>query len=106
MIRTYDKLIRDGIPAIIEKGGGSCRVRRLEPEEYRQRLEQKLDEELEEYLQSGQMEELADLLEVMMALVQARGESWQQLEAVRQEKRLQRGGFEQRLLLQQVDDGQ
>lgn len=105
MIRTYDKLIRDGIPAIIEKGGGSCRVRKLEPPEYRKRLEQKLGEELEEYLQSGQLEELADLLEVMMALVQARGESWQQLEAVRQEKRLQRGGFDRRLLLQQVDDG-
>ena len=98
----YDKLVRDQIPQIIRAGGNDCEIRVLEEEEYRQRLEQKLSEELSEYLQSGQLEELADLLEVMMALVKAKGSSWQELEDIRQDKFAQRGGFEKRLLLQSV----
>ena len=51
---------------------------------------------------SKSLEELADLLEVMRAVVQARGWTWEQLEQVRQEKPAQRGGFEKKILLKEV----
>lgn len=97
--QVYDKLVRDQIPQIIRTNGNSCEIRVLEDREYQKRLEEKLKEELSEYLESGQLEELADLLEVMMALVKAKGSSWQALEQIRTDKLAKRGGFEKKLLL-------
>ena len=69
---------------------------------YLQMLDVKLDEELAEYQESTSLEELADLLEVMRAVVKARGWSWEQLEQARQEKTAQRGGFEKKIFLKEV----
>ena len=98
----YHKLIRDRIPQIITASGGSCKTQILDGESYLLALEKKLSEELAEYQQSGELEELADLLEVMMALVRAKGSTWQELENIRLEKRSKRGGFEEKLLLKSV----
>lgn len=95
----YHKLVRDRIPQIIRAGGNDCETRRLEDGEYLQALEEKLTEELSEYRESGQLEELADLLEVMMALVKAKGSTWQDLEQIRLDKHAKRGGFAEKLLL-------
>ena len=54
---------------------------------------QKLGEELAEYRESGALEELADLLEVMEAVVTARGYTWQQLQDAKAEKKAARGGL-------------
>ena len=106
MIKTYHKLVRDKIPQIIEKTGSACITEELSEEAYLEMLEAKLNEELAEYQDSKSMEELADLLEVMMALVQAKGYSWQQLEQIRLEKREKRGGFVNRILLKQVTEAE
>lgn len=98
----YDKLVRDKIPQIIGSSGDHCETQVLEDGEYLRRLEEKLSEELTEYLQSGELEELADLLEVMMALVKAKGRTWQELEAISMDKHTRRGGFEEKLLLKSV----
>ena len=65
-------------------------------------LDAKLNEELSEYQESKSLEELADLLEVMRAVVNARGRTWEQLEQIRQEKAAKRGGFEKKILLKEV----
>ena len=65
-------------------------------------LDSKLAEELTEYQESKSLEELADLLEVMRAVVRARGWTWEQLEQVRQEKAARRGGFDEKILLKEV----
>lgn len=98
----YQKLVRDKIPQIIEENGGRCRVEVLDEQAYLAKLEEKLGEELAEYLQSKELEELADLWEVMDALVTAKGHTWQELSAIREEKRQKRGGFQDRLLLTEV----
>lgn len=67
-----------------------------------QMLDAKLTEELEEYQESRSLEELADLLEVLRAVVRARGWTWEELEQARREKAAQRGGFEKKLLLKEV----
>ncbi len=67
-------------------------------------LDTKLNEELLEYQESKSLEELADLLEVIHAIVIARGYSWNDLNALRQAKLKERGGFEKRILLVEVTE--
>lgn len=98
------KLVRDKIPQIIETSGKTCKTRILSQEEYIQRLDEKLDEELAEYQESKSLEELADLLEVMEAVVKAQGCSWEQLLRIKTEKKAARGGFEDRIILLEVSD--
>ena len=104
MYKKYDKLIRDKIPQIIESQGKTCVTEILSQEEYLQKLDEKLCEELAEYQQSKELEELADLLEVMEAVVLARGYTWEELLAVCDQKREARGGFQNRLCLKEVRD--
>lgn len=98
----YQKLVRDKIPEIIAATGKTCQTRILSREEYIAKLDEKLSEELAEYQESKSLEELADLLEVMQAAVKARGYTWNELLQVRDEKRAKRGGFEDRILLEEV----
>ena len=102
MTKVYQKLVRDRIPEIIEADGKTCVMETLSDSRYLEMLDAKLAEELAEYQESKSLEELADLLEVMRAVVQARGWTWGQLEQVRQEKAMQRGGFEKKILLKEV----
>ena len=99
---VYDKLIRDKIPEIIEQSGKKCIVEVMDNDTYIDYLDQKLNEELAEYQQDKSIEELADLLEVMYAVVVARGYSVAELERIRLEKSEKRGAFEKRLLLKSV----
>ena len=77
---TYNKLVRDKIPDIINaQKGTSCETRILDDSEYLQHLNTKLQEELTEYLESGNVEELADLEEVLRAVLDAKGVSYEEL---------------------------
>ena len=98
----HNKLVRDKIPHIIEASGKTCVTEVLSQEAYLIELDRKLNEELSEYQQSKLLEELADLLEVMDAVVKARGYTWEDLTRVRKEKRAARGAFDQRIYLKEV----
>jgi predicted house-cleaning noncanonical NTP pyrophosphatase (MazG superfamily) len=98
----YNKLIRDKIPDIIRKNGSEPILRVLEDETYKLALGKKLQEEVTEFGESGTIEELVDILEVIYALAAVQGVSPAQLEALRFKKAQERGGFEQRLLLIEV----
>ncbi len=100
--KVYNKLVRDKIPEIIEKSGKTCTVETLTDEKYIAMLNAKLTEELDEYQESKSLEELADLLEVMGAVVKARGYTWEELTKVRKKKLEERGGFEKKILLKEV----
>jgi predicted house-cleaning noncanonical NTP pyrophosphatase (MazG superfamily) len=67
--------------------------------EYRELLTEKLSEETEEYLESREPEELADILEVVLALAREVGLSPQALEELRREKAQVRGGFDNRIVM-------
>lgn len=96
---TYNKLVRDKIPAIIEAGGEIPHTRILEDEEYRRELERKLDEEVAEFHRDQNLEELADILEVVYGLASSLGHSREALDAVYDRKHEARGGFEERIYL-------
>ena len=101
-VAVYNKLVRDRIPEIIEKSGKSCVTRILGDDEYIKMLDTKLDEELNEYHKDQNIEELADLLEVIRACAMARGYSLQELETVRGQKAEERGAFSDRIMLVEV----
>ena len=91
------KLVRDKIPQIIEASGETPITRILERDEYLACLEAKLDEEVREFHESKEPEELADILEVVYALAEAHGCSRQQLLSIYESKNAARGGFEKRI---------
>ena len=98
----YYKLIRDRIPEIIRASGKTCITEVLSEEDYIRAIDAKLDEELAEYHKDQNLEELADLLEVIRAAAVARGYTIEQLEQVRAEKAAKRGGLEKKLYLKEV----
>ena len=100
--KAYHKLVRDRIPEIIEADGKISVYETLADEDYIHLLDQKLNEELAEYQESKSLEELADLLEVIQAVVKARGWTLEELEQVRADKASKRGGFEKKILLREV----
>ena len=98
----YNKLVRDHIPEIIEKSGDKCVIEILSEEKYLEMLDKKLDEELTEYHKEKNLEELADLLEVIYACTEARGYSLEDLENIRAFKAEYRGGFTKKILLKET----
>ena len=90
------KLVRDKIPQIIKADGKTPITRILNEEEYLRELDKKLNEEIAEYQADKSLEEMADVLEVLFAICEARGHSVEELMKVRNKKREKRGGFEQR----------
>lgn len=99
---TYDKAVRDLIPDIIRSAGKVCSVEQVSNSEFLELLHKKLVEEVSEYLEEPSLEELADIMEVLMAVVQLSGYTMAELEAERVAKAKSRGGFENRLLLKFV----
>ena len=91
------KLVRDKIPQIIAAAGKTPITRILSHQEYLEELDKKLNEEIAEYRADKSIEEMADVLEVLFAICQARGHSVEELMKVREEKRKARGGFEQKI---------
>ena len=103
-MKIYNKLVRDKIPEIIKASGAHCETKILTGLEYLDALEAKLDEELAEYHESGDIEELADLLEVIYAITQENGYSIQQLFCKRALKAERRGHFTKRIMLLSVEE--
>lgn len=100
----HNKLVRDKIPEIIENTGKTAYCHILTEDEYIAELDKKLNEECAEYQADKSLEELADMLEVMYAIAEARGYSVAELERVRAEKAEKRGGFKDRIFLERVDE--
>jgi predicted house-cleaning noncanonical NTP pyrophosphatase (MazG superfamily) len=100
---VYNKLVRDKIPQIIETTGKKASFKLLDDETYKQMLDKKLYEELEEYGQERDINELADLVEVVYAIVEQKGVSIEEFETIRIKKKEKRGGFKERLLLLEVE---
>lgn len=101
-MKKYNKLIRDKIPQIIEQDGKKCVVEKLNDESYIEHLNLKLGEELSEYLESESVEELADLVEVIYAILDFKNVSTSEFEKIRVEKVDKRGAFKKRLVLKEV----
>ena len=92
--RRDQKMVRDRTPEVDASVGLNLQYRVAATHERLSWLERKLVEEVGEYLQSGEVEELADIMEVLFALGEEHETTVEELDAVRRHKREQRGGFD------------
>jgi predicted house-cleaning noncanonical NTP pyrophosphatase (MazG superfamily) len=93
--RRTSKLVRDRILYIIRQNGREPIVRRLSGKAIVKALNEKLVEEHEEYIEAGSVEELADMIEVIISLAKKKDTSQEELLQLVEEKRTERGVFEQ-----------
>jgi predicted house-cleaning noncanonical NTP pyrophosphatase (MazG superfamily) len=100
--KTYNKLVRERIPEIIAADGRQCATEIMNDEEFRQALLVKLVEEAEEVVDAdaGDMvKEIADLYEVIDALLTAFDLNKETIFATQKKRHDERGGFEKRVKL-------
>ena len=88
-MKKYHKAIRDKIPEIIKKDGFSCNVETMSDEKFLVEMEKKLSEEVAEYQNDKNPEELADILEVIYRIAKLKGISKEQLEKIKVDNHLQ-----------------
>ena len=100
----YYKLVRDKIPEIIEASGKHAYISILSDEDYESFLERKLNEEVKEYQESKELEELADILEVIISLAKIKGFDFQDLVDLQTQKASEKGGFSKKILLKAVSE--
>jgi diadenosine tetraphosphate (Ap4A) HIT family hydrolase/predicted house-cleaning noncanonical NTP pyrophosphatase (MazG superfamily) len=100
---VYNKLIRDRIPEIIEKGGKNPIVHVASDTEYWKSLREKLKEEVLEFDKDSSMEEFADVLEVLNAIGNFKKFSREDVKKIKEEKAEKRGRFRKRLILDEVN---
>lgn len=103
-MKEYNKLIRDRIPEILEDAGKDYETTTVEGRDYLAALKDKLKEEVDEYREEEDVEELADILEVIEALLDWHDISREELEELRREKRKERGGFARGLYLLRAEE--
>jgi len=101
-MKVYNKLVRDLIPQIIEKSGKKFDIHIADDKEYGKLLEEKLQEEVSEYLEDKNLEELADILEVLVGLANQLGYTEEELFEKRKQKKFERGGFNDKVVLESV----
>jgi len=95
----YNKAIRDKIPEIIAESGKKYNLKQLNDESFLAEIEKKLIEEVNEYSKSKDVEELADLLEVIYRISELKGVSSDELDKIRIDKAEKRGKFASNLFL-------
>lgn len=104
-MKIFRKLVRDNVPEIIEKDGKKPITRVLDDKEYLTALENKLLEEVQELRSAKEdpEEEIADIYEVLDALIEARGFTKAGISAIQEKKRREHGGFSKKLFLERVE---
>ena len=103
-MKTYKKLVRDKIPDIILKEGSLPTTRILDDKEYIKALNKKLMEEVKEYLEAENIEEMVDILEVIRAILDYREVTYEEIEEKRIKKAKKRGAFKDRVFLEKVTE--
>lgn len=101
-MKVYDKLVRDRIPKIIESSGNKCEIEVVSDEVALEYLYKKLNEEVSELLEDKNLDEIADVMEVLFAIGSKYGYSEEDILDRRNEKRDSRGGFEDNLILKKT----
>lgn len=102
-MKVYNKLVRDKITDIIEADGRIAKYRILDNNEYRKELNSKLQEEVKEYLDDNNVEELADIVEVIYGILNSMDVTIDEFEKVRIKKQEERGAFNKRIYLEEAE---
>ena len=100
---VYNKLVRDKIPENISSSGRKCNYKILNDKDYLQELDNKLFEEAHEFVEEHSVEELADVIEVVSAIMKCRNISLDDVNRARQFKNSKNGSFNDRVFLVDVE---
>lgn len=103
-MKTYNKLVRDKIPEVIKRKGGKPKFHIASDDEYWAKLKEKLKEEVDEFINAESAEELADILEVIDAIIVcARSGRFDEKDVVDTQikKAKERGRFKKRIILEE-----
>lgn len=103
MKKIYNKLIRDEIPAVIDKKGVKYSTRVADDKEYEEKLLEKLKEEIEEFSRDQNQEQMADIWEVLNAICDLKGFRKEGVENIRKKKFAERGSFSKKLILEETE---
>lgn len=101
--KVYNKLVRDKIPEIIKAEGKTVKTKILSNEEHLEALIHKLHEELEEFKEARNVEEMADIQEVLFAIAETLNIEAKDLASVMANKAVERGAFKKRIYLESVE---
>lgn len=104
MIKKYEKLVRDNIPKIIEGTSQNCSYKILSEDEFLEELKRKLVEEAVEFCNEPSMEEIADIIEVLDAIVVANDYSYDDIHKIKRDKAKERGSFFEKYFLEYVEE--
>lgn len=104
MKRVYNKLVRDNIPEIIRNNNETPITKTLSNDEYLRELKTKLQEEVDEFLESNDITELADILEVVDALSTANYSSLNEVMDIKIRKAEKNGKFKNKIFLIEVQE--
>ena len=104
MKEEFYKLVRDKVPEILKKEGAVVQYQIMEDKYYRHELFLKLHEETEELMDDPHdIEEYADILEVLDCIMKLNGVSFEQVMKVKEEKRIKKGSFTDKIFLYQSE---
>lgn len=101
-MKIYNKLVRDKIPEIIEKNGLKAEIEILDDRKFEESLKEKLKEEIEEYFESNEIEKLADIYEVLEAILELKGLSYEKIFEMKNKKNREKGSFKKRFFLKET----
>jgi predicted house-cleaning noncanonical NTP pyrophosphatase (MazG superfamily) len=96
------KLVRDRIPEVIKNAGDVPVTRKASDDEFWLKLKEKLREEADEFIEEEKSEKLCGILEVINAICDFKKIDRNELEALRQKKAEQRGGFTEKIILEET----
>lgn len=104
-MKVYNKLVRDKIPEIIKEKGCQAETVCISGHDYEAALKEKLIEEVTEFVNGGGLVEIADIVEVLEAILATANVSWGDIWKLKGKKKEERGGFDKKIFLMRVKEG-
>jgi predicted house-cleaning noncanonical NTP pyrophosphatase (MazG superfamily) len=113
MIKKYEKLVRDKMPEIIKANGQTSNTRILGDADFRRAVADKVVEEAQEVREAllagggaDFVKEVGDLREIVAAAIELDGADEKQITEVQKLRCEQRGGFDKRIFLIDVEEAE